>query len=139
MQGSQVSRVTAPLPGRPRSGVERYGNVLGHTGVGSTLSLTEATVTTITTGQVQLASSGSRVHGDGFADDEAIADELADGLAGVGIGDLADLVGIEPDLALAASDDGGREALLRAEIDPATDAIQVSLESIMKKSEFHFG
>jgi hypothetical protein len=58
------------------------------------------------------------VHGDGLADDEAIGDELADGLAGVGVGDFVDLVGIEPNLALSTADHGGREALLGAEIDP---------------------
>ena len=45
------------------------------------------------------------MHGDGLADNEAIADELADSLAGVGVGNLVDLVGIEPDLVLAAADD----------------------------------
>lgn len=58
------------------------------------------------------------MHRNGLADDEAICDELADGLAGVGVGDLADLIGIEPDLALSAADDGGRQALLGGEIDP---------------------
>jgi hypothetical protein len=45
------------------------------------------------------------VGGDWLADDEAILDELADGLAGVGVGDFALLAGVEPDLALAAADD----------------------------------
>ena len=36
---------------------------------------------------------------------EAFCDELADGLAGVGTGDFADLVGIEPDLTLSAAND----------------------------------
>jgi len=63
------------------------------------------------------------VHGDGLADDEAILDELADGLAGVGVGNLADLVGVKPDLALAAADNGCREALLRAKIDPVKQAM----------------
>lgn len=58
------------------------------------------------------------MHGNGLADDEAIGDELADGLAGVGVGDLVDLVGIEPDLALAAGQDVGREALLGSQVDP---------------------
>lgn len=61
---------------------------------------------------------GARVHGHGLADDEAIADELADGLAGVGVADLVDLVRVQPDLALAAADHGGGEALLRTEVDP---------------------
>ncbi len=60
----------------------------------------------------------ARVHGDGLSDDETICNELADGLAGVGIGDLAGLIGIEPDLALSTTDDGRREALLGGEIDP---------------------
>ena len=65
------------------------------------------------------------MHGDGLADDEAILDELADGLAGVGVGDFADLVGVEPDLALSAADHGGREALLCAEIDPTRQHLSV--------------
>ncbi len=60
----------------------------------------------------QLPSTSTRVHRNLFADDEAIGDELADCLAGVGIGDFADFVGVEPDLALSAAYDGGREALL---------------------------
>ena len=66
----------------------------------------------------QLPRAGARVHGDLFTDDEAIGDELADGLAGVGVADFADFVGVEPDLAFAAADDGGREAFLRAEVYP---------------------
>lgn len=93
--------------------------LLRHTGIGSTLSLTEATVSAITASQVQLTGTRPRVHGNGLADDEAIADKLADGLARVGVGNLGDLVGIEPDLALTASDDGCRQALLSAEVDPS--------------------
>jgi hypothetical protein len=66
----------------------------------------------------QIPRSCSRVHGDGLADDEAIADEFADCLAGIGVGDFVYFVGIEPDLALATADHGGGEALLRPEIDP---------------------
>ena len=43
------------------------------------------------------------MHGDWLSDDEAIGHELSDGLAGVGVGDLAGLVGIKPDLALSAA------------------------------------
>lgn len=93
-------------------------DLLGHTGVGGTLALTEATVTTVAAGQVELTGTGPRVHGDGLADDQAILDQLADGLAGVGVGDLADLVGVEPDLVLAAADDRGGQALLGSQVDP---------------------
>jgi hypothetical protein len=92
--------------------------VPGHTSIGGTLPLTETTVAANSSSGGQLPGAGTRVHGDGLADDEAILDELADGLAGVGVGDFADLVGVEPDLALSATDNGGREALLSAEVDP---------------------
>jgi hypothetical protein len=94
------------------------GFIPGHTSVGGTLPLTETTVATDAAGGGQLTGTGTRVHGDGLADDEAILNELADRLAGVGVGDFAGLVGVEPDLALAAADHGGRKALLRAEVDP---------------------
>ena len=58
------------------------------------------------------------MHGDLLADNEAIGHEFADGLAGVGVGDLTDFIGVEPDLALTAAGHGGRQALLRAEIHP---------------------
>jgi hypothetical protein len=58
------------------------------------------------------------VHGDGLADDKSICDELSDGLTGVGVRDLADLIRIKPDLSLSAAHDGGRQALLSGEVDP---------------------
>lgn len=93
----------------------------GHTSVLGTLALTEATVTTVAASLVELTGAGTGVHGDGLADDEAIADELADGLARVGVGDLAHLIGVEPNLALAAADHGGGEALLGGKVDPVVE------------------
>lgn len=93
-------------------------DLAGHTGVGRTLSLTVATVSALPPGEVQIAGTGAGVLGNGLADDEAIGEELSDRLAGVGVGDLALLVGVEPDLALAAADNRGREALLGAQVDP---------------------
>lgn len=93
-------------------------DLAGHTGVGSTLSLTVATVSALSSGKVQLAGTASRVHGDRLSDDEAIGDELSNRLARVGIGDLARLIGIQPDLALAAADDRRGEALLSSQVDP---------------------
>ena len=58
------------------------------------------------------------MHGDLLANDETIGHELADCLAGVGVGDFVHFIGIEPDLAFAAANDGGGEALLSAEVDP---------------------
>lgn len=90
----------------------------GHTSVLGTLTLTQTAVSADSAGSVELTGTGAGVHGDGLADDEAIADELADGLAGVGVGDLIHLIGIEPNLALAAAHHGGGEALLGAKVDP---------------------
>jgi hypothetical protein len=94
-------------------------DLTGHTGIGGTLALTEATVATNPAGEVELTSPAARVHGDGLLDDQAIGDQLADGLTGVGIADLGDLVGVEPDLALTASEDSSGQALLSCEVDPA--------------------
>ena len=58
------------------------------------------------------------MHSDLLANDETIGYELADCLAGVGVGDLIHLIGVEPDLALATANDGGGEALLGAKVDP---------------------
>jgi len=93
-------------------------DLAGHTGILGTLALTQTAVTTDAAGRGELTGAGTRVHGDGLADDEAIANELADGLAGVGVGDLVHLIGVEPNLALAAADHGGGEALLGAKVDP---------------------
>lgn len=93
-------------------------NVPGHSRILSTLSLAEASVTAVPPSLSQLAGPRARVHGNGLADDEAIAHKLADGLAGVGVGDLVDLIGIEPDLTLATANHGGGEALLGTKVDP---------------------
>jgi len=66
------------------------------------------------------------VHSDWFADDKAIGNEFADGLAGVGVADLIDFVGVQPDLALAAADHGGCETLLSTKVHP-TGRIEMSV------------
>ena len=58
------------------------------------------------------------MHRHRLADNQSIADQLADRLSGVGVGDLRGLIGVQPDLALATADHGGREALLCAKVDP---------------------
>ncbi len=87
-------------------------HVLRHTRISGTLPLAKAPVSADSSGEVQLAGAGSRVHGDGLLDDEAIGNKLPDRLARVGIADLADLAGVEPDLALADAEDGRRKPLL---------------------------
>lgn len=63
--------------------------------------------------------SRSRVHCDRLADDEAICDELSDGLTRVGIADLVGFVWVEPDLAFPTANDRGREPFLSSEVHPA--------------------
>ena len=94
-------------------------DLLGHTGISGTLPLTVATMTALPPGQVKLASSGPGVLGNGLANDQAIGDELANCLARVGVRDFVLLVGVKPDLALAAADDRRGQALLSSEVDPA--------------------
>lgn len=61
------------------------------------------------------------MHGDGFADDEAIADELADGLARIGVRDFVNFIRVEPDLAFATANYGGSKALLCREVHPMVE------------------
>lgn len=107
-------------------------DLAGHAGVGCTLSLSVAAVSALSPGKVELTGTGPRVHRHGLSDDEAIGDELSHRLARVGVGDLALLVGVEPDLALAAADDRSREALLGCQVDPGeeTESARVSLMSL---------
>lgn len=53
----------------------------------------------------QFPGARTRMHSDLLADDEAIGHELADRLAGIGVGDFVHFIGVEPDLALAAASD----------------------------------
>jgi len=57
-----------------------------HTSISRTLSLSETAVSTNSSCSSELTGAGSGVHGDWLANDEAICDELSDGLSGVGIG-----------------------------------------------------
>ncbi len=75
-----------------------------HASIFGTLSLAETSVSADPPSRIQSSCPGTRVHSDGFADDEAIGDKLADRLPGVGVGYLVHLVGIKPDLALSTAD-----------------------------------
>ena len=66
------------------------------------------------------------MHGNGLADDETIADQFSDCLSGVCIGDFVDLVGIEPNLAFAAANNGRRTALLGSEVHPGEGGTSAS-------------
>ena len=66
----------------------------------------------ISPGQIQLTGAGTGVHDNRLLDDETIRYEFADGLPGVGIGDLAEITGVEPDFVLAATHYIGGKPLL---------------------------
>ena len=66
-------------------------------------------------GLVAEGNAGTGVDHGGLLDDETILGKTGDVAAAVGQRDLVDLVGVEPDLALTALEDVGREALLELE------------------------
>ena len=66
-------------------------------------------------GLVAEGNAGAGVDHGGLLDDETILGQTLDVAAAVGQRDLVDLVGVEPDLALTALEDIGREALLELE------------------------
>ena len=75
-------------------------------------------MSTNSTCRSQFSSACSRVHGNRFADDKAIADQFSDGLSRVCVGNFVDLVRIEPNLAFTAAHDGRGEALLGSKVHP---------------------
>ena len=79
--------------------VPRHPSILG------TLPLTETPVSADPPRSSQVPGASTGVHRNRLADDEAIADELTDGLARVGVADFVGLVRVEPDLALTTADD----------------------------------
>lgn len=88
-----------------------------HPGVGGTLPLTGAGVSSLTLGGKEIAGPGSRVDDGGLNDNVAILNELLHMSTGVGVGDLALLGRVEPDFALASTGDGGSDTFLRAKVD----------------------
>lgn len=92
-----------------------------HPGVGGTLPLTGAGVSSLTLGGKEIAGPGSRVDDGGLNDNVAILNELLHMSTGVGVGDLALLGRVEPDFALASTGDGGSDTFLRAKVDHRAD------------------
>merc|ERR1712029_1309893 len=86
--------------------------LLGTSGVLGTLPLSVASVASLPPGLCGLTDTGSGVDGGGLLDGETVLDQLAHILSGVGVADLADLVGVKPHLVLAAFEYGGGQPLL---------------------------
>lgn len=91
------------------------GQLLWHTGVGCTLSLTDTHVSSLAACQRVLAAAGPGVDRNRFANDKTILHQFTDLLAGVGVSDLIGLVRVQPDLLLAAAQDAGGQPLLEPE------------------------
>ncbi len=67
-----------------------------HTSIRSTFPFTKTTMSTNSSSSLKITGSRSRVHSNRLANDEAIGDELPNGLAGVCVADLVGLVGVQP-------------------------------------------
>lgn len=93
-------------------------NLRRHTGVFSTLSLTETHVSTSSLGLLQSSSSRSRVDGGGLLDDGTVSVQFSNSLTRVGSGDLVGLVRVQPNLSLTNANDAGRESLLGSKVSP---------------------
>eukprot|EP01083_Nonionella_stella_P148710 471224_1 len=87
-------------------------NLEGKTGVSSTTTLTDTSVTALGLGSITSPHSASGVDNSGLLHDETILFQTSNVAAGIGQRNFIDLVGVQPDLALSAFEDGGREALL---------------------------
>lgn len=93
-------------------------DLLGHSSVGGTLSLTETGVSAGSLGLGQSSSSGSRVHGVGLSHNKAVGHELSHLLSRVGVSNVGQLLGVEPDLSLSNAEDAGGESLSGLEVCP---------------------
>lgn len=93
-------------------------DLLGHSSVGGTLSLTETGVSAGSLGLSKSSSSRSRVHGVRLSDNKAVGDELSDLLSGVSVSNVGELSGVEPDLSLSNAEDAGGESLSGLEVGP---------------------
>merc|ERR1719304_34505 len=87
--------------------------LLGGSSILGTLPLTKASVAAFPARLVVLAHARPGVDSDRLLDDQTILDELADVLTRVGVGNLVDLVGIQPHLVLATFHDVSGKALLQ--------------------------
>jgi len=92
-------------------------DLLGHSGLLGTSSLTVAAMSALSSGLIESSCSSSRVDGGVSSNDDTVSDELSDAHSGVGEGDLAGLVGVEPQSLLSASKDGSSQSLLESQAD----------------------
>lgn len=70
-------------------------------------------VPSLTLGFVTKLNAGPRVHNGRLLNDQTVAVQLGNVASRVGEHNLIDLIGVQPDLALSALEDGSGEALLQ--------------------------
>jgi len=87
-------------------------DLLGHTGVFGTLSLTGTLMATVALGKGPHLCAGARVSSNIFPHDQSVLDELPDILAGVGESDFAALIGVNPHALLTTLQHRGSQPLL---------------------------
>ena len=74
-------------------------------------------VSSLALGFVAESDASSGVDHGGLLDDQTIAVQSSNVTTGVGQGNFVDFVGVQPNLALSALEDGSGEALLQTKID----------------------
>ena len=91
------------------------GYLLGHSRIGSTLSLTYTHMPCPSSDPRCFSGISPGMDSHRLPDDQPIFDQLPDLLAGVGIGDFISLIGVQPDLLFASAKDPGGKPLLKPE------------------------
>jgi len=86
----------------------------GHAGVGGTLALTGAGMTSLSPGQSVFPRPGARMNGLRLLDDQTVLDQATDVLSRVGVGNFIDLVRVHPDFVAPALEYGRGEPLLQS-------------------------
>ena len=110
----------------------------GHTGIGGTLALTVAGVAALALCGEELEGALAGVDGRLLDDDAVVLDELLDVCPGVGVADLALLVRVQPDFALADAGDRGCEPLLGAKVHHCRATVQKSVpRPIIRTADGH--
>ena len=78
-----------------------------HSGIRCSSPLAVAHVTSLSSCFCIFPCPSAGVDSDGFPNDETVLDQASDVLPGIGVRDLGDLIGIQPDLLLATLQNGG--------------------------------
>jgi len=92
-------------------------NLEGKTGVGSTSTLTDTCVSSLSLGLVSQADASTGVHNGGLLDNKTIPFQTRDVTARIGQGNFVGLVRIQPNFAPSTFQDGCRKAFLKTKID----------------------